>query len=410
VGVNLGTGRAAVRMAAVAFGVLLVAADGFAQASDIERAPEGLFRVGPVAFTPALSILDVGVDDNVLGEPMGRRDFTYTVGPQLQAALPVGRVRIVGTGSLGFVYFQKFKEQQSTSGVAKLRANLVTGRVRPFAEVAYSRVRARSDEDVLTRVRSAKPTVSAGLDVQLTPMTALTGWVERSAVAYDDREEFLGVPLAAQLNQRTQVVAGGTRYFLTPLTTVVTAAELRQHRFEGDGLRDADSLRFAPSVEFAPGAFMTGRLSAGFQDFKPLHPALPRLRGLVASANATWTLLGITRFDVRADRDVGFSFDATQPYYWRTGAQLTVSQRLVGPVDLVAIGERRTLSYQAFGEQVLQAQRDRIADVGWGLGVRLSEDARFRVVYDRFDRQSTGSSARTFQRRRVLASLEILPQ
>jgi hypothetical protein len=391
-------------------GVLLSAANAAAQTSSAETSSEGLFRVGPMAFTPSLSIQDAGIDDNVLSDAAGRRDYTYTIGPQLLASAAVGPVRLKGTGQAGFVYYQKYKDQQSVNGQMSLRVDVVGSQVRPFAEARYSRTRVLSDVDVLTRVRSARPGGMAGLDVQLTPLTALTGWVERAYITYDKREQFLGVPLAVQLDQRTQIMAGGARHYLTPLTTLTTAVEYKQHRFEGNALRDADALRVAPAVEFGSGAVINGRLAAGFQDFKPFNPMLPRLRGLVASATASFTVFGVTRFDVQADRDVDFSFDATQPYYWRTGGRVTVSQRVVGPVDVVAIAERRHVSYQGFTDRTAPAHRDRLVDAGLGMGIRLSQDAQLRVVYDRFARQSDGPVVRTFERRRVMASLALQPK
>jgi hypothetical protein len=390
----------------------LVASPGVvsAQITSPPLPSRSLFQTGPLTFYPALTINDAGFDRNVLGDHVApREDYTYTVTPRLQAALPMGPSRLIGTGSAGFVYFRTLKEQQTVNGFASARFDTPKGRARPFGEVYFARTRERSDVDILQRVRRMQSGGSAGLDLQLSAVTALTGWVQRTDTAYDDKERYLGVDLATELNHRSQLVAAGTRLFVTPLTTIVAAVEYEQHRFDRTLLRDANSLRIVPTIELASGAFITGRFAAGYRDFTPLNPALPRYRGFVANARASYTLLGATRFDLEADRDVDFSFDGTQPYFLQSGARVTISQRIVGPLELVVVGGRRRVEYQA-DEAITLPQTDRIVETGAGFAVRVNDDVRLTFVYDRLDRQSNGRFGREFERRRVLGSLTFVPQ
>ncbi len=390
---------------------VLATAHALAQSSVVEALPsEGTFRSGPVVFFPTLVIRDAGIDQNVLSGAESRQDYTYTLAPRLRAAMPWGPVRISGVGETGYIYYRRYAEQRSMTARGGLRVDTPDGPVRPFAEAQYARTRDRSDIDVLQRTRQTLTGGLAGVDVPLTPITTLTAWVERFDVTYDAREVFRGVSLGTQLDHGGHVVAGGARYALTPLTTIVGAIEHGQYRFTQDSLRDADTLRVAPRVLFAEGGVLQGQLSAGYLRFTPLNRALRPLSGVAARGRVAYTLLGATRFEVEADRDVDFSFDATQPYYWRTSGRAMVSHRLVGPLDLVVVGERRLVRYHGFTGQPFQAQVDRISDAGAGVGIHVSEDLRLTVVYDAFERRSTGHFDGTFRRRRVLAAMTVFPE
>jgi len=192
-------------------------------------------------------------------------------------------------------------------------------------------------------------------------------------------------------------------------STLVTAVEYERHRFDRSAARDADSLRIGPTVELANGAVISGRFSAGYRDFSPLNLTLPRYRGFVGNARATYTLLDVTRFDLEADRDVDFSFDGTQPYFLQSGVRLSVSQRVVGPLDLLAVAGRRHVNYQAQGS-ITAAQVDTIVESGIGFAIRANQDLRLTVLYDTLDRRSNGRFGRELQRRRVFASMTLAPQ
>ncbi len=367
------------------------------------------FQMGPVSFQPSILLHDVGVDDNVYNAWTNpREDFTSTLSPRLQATITPGSFRVVSTGSAGFVYFRTYKDQQALNGSGTIRVERLSGRLRPFGSAELWRVRERRGEDMDVRVRSVRRTATGGLDVQLTPVTALTTWVRRDQVRYQPDEEFLGVSLAHQLNNTSDVVAGGAKFAVTPLTTITTAAEYQRDRFQWNPVRDADSLRVAPTVDFDATAIVSGRASLGYRRFMPLDGRLPNFQGLVGSAVLTHTVASITRLDLQAERDIDYSYDPLQPFFVRSDVRLTVSQRVVGPLELIAIGGRRHVKYQALAGAAIDPRRETTGTIGGGLGIRVGTDMRFSVTYDRTRRQATGSG-REYERRRVLASLTYLP-
>lgn len=367
------------------------------------------FQTGPVSFYPSVILQDVGVDSNVYNAWTNpREDFTYTVSPRLQAAVTSGSVRVVTTGSAGFVYYRTLKDQQSVNGATSVRFERLAGRVRPFGGGELTRARERRGEDMDVRVRSVRNAANLGTDVQLSPITALTAWVRRDQVRYNEAEQFLGVSLAQQLNNTSEVVAAGVKLAVTPLTTITMAAEYQRDRFQWNPVRDSNSLRVAPTVDFDAEAIVTGRASLGYRRFSPLETRLPDFRGLVGSASLSHTLATVTRFDLQADRDIDYSFDPVQPFFVRNEVRLTVSQRVVGPLEVVGLGGRRRVRYEVLDGVAIEPRRESTNTVGGGVAVRVGDDMRIVLTYDRATRRATGSG-REYERRRVLGSIIYLP-
>jgi hypothetical protein len=362
-------------------------------------------QAGPVALYPTIVLRDVGIDSNVFNDSMEPKDdFTFTVNPGLRASLGRGPVRFIGKTSAGFVYYQTYTDQQSTNGEFQGRMETTSPRIRPFASAGWFQTSDRSGYEIDARASRAQSSFTAGIDFEVTAVTALTAWARRDRQTYADGEKFMGVDLASQLDYTTHLAAAGAKFAVTPITTLTVAVELQQDRFDTSPLRDADSWRVAPTLQFGVDAAITGQVSAGYRDFNPRDPQLPPFRGFIMSAGTSYTLLGVTRFDVQANRDVMYSFEAEHPYYLASGGFLTVSQRIGGPFDLIGLGGRQRLRYQDVGGAQLDGV-ETISTLGAGLGIRIGEHLRVTVTYDRTERNSTESSGRDYERRRVLSSV-----
>jgi hypothetical protein len=336
-----------------------------------------------------------------------REDFTYTVAPFVKAETPLGNARLVGTGGLAFVYFQTSKDQQSLNGSASGLIDVPKGRIRPSLQYAINRSRQRGG-DIDVRALSRTTNGRAGLEVGLSGITSVTGWVTRDITRYDDDEVFRGVQLASQLDRTTATFAGGARLDLTPFTSVVAAAEFERTRFTEASFRDADSLKIAPSVRFAEGAILTGQASVGFREFRALSPLVPDYRGLIASGNVRFTLLSATRITVMASRDLNYSFDESQPYYLEAGARTTVSHHVTGPVDAIGLVGRFRRQYETRADVVEPARFETITTWGGGVGVRVDDNLRFTFTVDRERRLST-VGLRQYDRTRAFAAVELVP-
>ena len=402
------------RVTATAGAVLLAAATAVGaqtvqSGSASPEPPSRPITLGTLQIFPSISLRDVGLDSNIYNSSiLAREDFTYTVAPRVRAELPLGHARLVGAGGLGFVYFQKSKDQESVNAAASGLFEVREGRFRPSAQGGFSRSRERRG-DVDVRALSLSTNGRAGLDVGVSGITSLTGWVAREQTAYAAGEQFLGHDLSDQLDRETPTYAGGARIDLTPLTSVVAAAAFEQIRFTVDRKRDANSWKLMPTVTFAEGAILNGQASAGLRDFRPLTNAMQPFRGLIASGDIRFNVAGLTRFELRGNRDLVYSYEELQPYYLDSGGQITVYQRVIGPVDLIALAGRRVFRYETLAGVTVPARVETMTNWGGGLGVRLDDSMRFSFTVDRERRLSTSSSLREFERIRAFGALEYAP-
>jgi hypothetical protein len=365
------------------------------------------FTFGSLQLYPSISLREIGVDTNIYNESVVvREDFTYTVAPGIMVEQPLGNSHLVGTGDLGFVFFRQHKDQQSLNSAASGLFEVQTGRVRPSISAGFARARQRGG-DIDMRALSVSTNGRAGVEVGVSGITSFTGWVLRNKTAFAPGERFGDESLSDQLDRRSTTFAAGVRLDLTPLTSVVAAAEFEQTRFTVARYRDSDSLKIAPTVRFAEGAIINGQASLGFRDFRSVSGALPPFRGLIAVGDLRYTLMNVTRFEVRTARDVSYSYDNLYPYYLESGGQVTVSQRIVGPLEAIGLAGRRVLDYEPIDPR--EAERvETIRLWGGGFGVRVDDNMRFTLTIDREKRATTGTD-RHYERTRVFAALEYLP-
>jgi hypothetical protein len=182
-------------------------------------------------------------------------------------------------------------------------------------------------------------------------------------------------------------------------------AEIQRDRFESAPERDADSLRIAPSVEFENGGAISGQARVGYRMFRPLDPAVEEYRGVVASAGLGFSFIDSTRVSGELGHDLKYSYDPLEPYYLESGLRFKVNQRIVGPFEAVAMGERWRLRHQRLGGTSFDGRREDNTTVGGGVGFRMSREMELTFTAERTRRTSTNPVGRRYERRRVLASI-----
>ena len=375
-----------------------------AEGVSAQTSPARPLLLGPVTLRPSIVLRDVGVDSNIRStstEP--QEDFTFTAQPKLASALPLGPALFTAAATVGFVYYATYKDEQSINWLVQSRVEDTNGRLRPFVDAAFNQARDRTGYEIHARVFHEDLTLGGGAELQITGITSLAASYRRERQKFGGDERVLGIALAEQLDHTTDAALAGIRVALTPFTTISTDVEVQRDRFHTSGFRDADSLRVAPGVTFAPDAVIAGRIEAGFRHFEPRDPRMSDFDGLVASVHAASTLFGMTRLVIDATRDVGYSFDPVTPNFVVDAAQVTVSQRMFGPVDIIALGSYDQLRY--FGFEGLPSERlDRTRRVGGGLGWRASPSLHFTLIYDVTERASANRERRVYQQRRLFAS------
>jgi hypothetical protein len=364
------------------------------------------FQLGPMAVYPTIALRDVGTDSNVYNdETAPRSDLTSWLTSKIYAVVPIGNTRFVATGVGDLVYFRTYEDQRSVTTQVDGRYEVTSPGFRPFVSAGIVSRGGREGFEIDARPRRTQSNMMVGADMDVTAVTAITAWASRSTTLFAEGEQYLSVSLAEQLNHNRDAAAAGVRFRLTPLTTLLVAAEVQRDRFERLALRDVDSMRLAPGLAIDTGGTMSGDVNAGYRVFAPRDPGLNGYRGFVGSARLHYTLLSVTRFDVEVNRDVDFSFDPDQPYYLESGGRLVVTQRILGPLDVVGIAERRDLRNQRLGGTLFDGRHEVTISLGGGVGVQLQKQMRLALTYERTERMSSEPVGRNYERFRVLGSI-----
>ena len=310
-----------------------------AAAAQDEPEDESAYRIGPVGLAGRLDLQEIGIDSNVFNSAEApQEDFTATLVTELTARMRVGRLRMTGVSGSDFVYFQKFSDERSVNRRTEGRLDLSLGVLQPYVSGQTSQTRARVGFEIDSRSRRRSTTVRAGLGVVLTPVTSLTFSAEHFETRFQSDAEFRDVVLAEQLNREHDTVTAGVQMDVTPLTTLLLSAELERAVFDSENSRTADSIRGLARLQMDPDARLSGEIVAGYRQFKTRRADVPDYTGLVTSANVTYTMLDRAQVEASVVRNVTYSFEPEQPYYVLTGGTLSITTRLVGPVELTARG------------------------------------------------------------------------
>ena len=358
-----------------------------AQSTDPFTSPR--VHIGPFAVAPLISITNVGVDTNVFNElDNPKSDFTATITPAAGVGIRLGRARVDARLSGSYFFFAKYAEERSLGTNDRVRLEFDLLHVTPWAETSFLWVRDRPTYEIDLRLRRTEKAVSGGVDFSVSKRTTLGFSLRRVHTDYVSGNTSVGSSVAEALTGTTTVETASVRYALTPLTTLVMAADVVRDRFEFSSERDSDSLRVMPGVELAASALISGSARVGYRHLSMLTPGIPDYTGPVAAVNIGYTLMGVTRFTVAVNRDVQYSYDPEQPYYLLTGVTASVSQAVGGPWSVNARTSLQRLAYQAVELLGLPGRVDVVRSYGVGAGYRLGSATTLGFNVDYFTRQS----------------------
>lgn len=371
---------------------------GFAQAPDPFASAK--VHIGPFAVTPSIAVTSVGVDTNVFNDwENPKSDFTATLTPAADVWLRLGPARLNLKAAGSYLYFAQYSDQRGFGTTDSARLELPLLHLRPWVGGSFMTVRDRPGYEIDLRLRRTETSVSGGVDLPLSRRTTIGASLTRTRVNYDSGETFLGVSVRQELNRTTTVGTASFRYALTPLTTVVMAADVVQERFDFSPIRDSDGFRIVPGVEFAASALINGSAHVGFRRLSMKTAGMPDYTGPVASVDLGYTLMGVTRFGVKVSRDVEYSFDPNQPYYLLTGVTATVTQAVRGPWSVNARASVQRLAYQTVVQsglsgsgssapEGLAGRVDVVRAYGGGIGYKLGPSTFFSVNVEYVTRNS----------------------
>jgi Putative beta-barrel porin 2 len=380
--------------------VLLLAAAGAVQASaqealvpadrEIDPSETARFRLGPLRFTPSISLTNLGVDTNVFNESTNpKQDTIGAIGPAANLWMHMGPSLFTGKASVEYLYFDRYESQRAWNQSHRLKWEVPLGRFIPFAIGDYANTKNRTGYEIDSRVRQKDQRVGLGTEMELSGQWRLIMAATRSLLAYDRHESLLAEDLSTSLDRWTNAEKLQLRYRLTPLTTFLVNAEAAQDRFVYDELRNTNSIAVLPGFEMKPSALISGKVNIGFRTFTPLREVIPEYRGPVASVDATFVARA-TRLGLKVGRDVSYSYQKNLPYYTLTDVMLQLTERLSYTWDVVLQGGRQTLDYAVIRTALLTTdpQVDTIHQYGAGIGYRVGHTVRFGVDGIYFRRRS----------------------
>jgi hypothetical protein len=365
------------------------------------------FRLGPVRFTPVFEITSVGHDSNVFNESQDpKSDTTAAFGPTVQLWMRPAGTRLSAKLGGQYLYFKEFANERAWNTRNEVRWEVPLSRITPFVEGNFVDTQERQGYEIDARARRRDDGFTVGTALRVSGKTSFVLSHRRSNVEYDEDAEYLGAPLGEALNRQEDLTRLQFRYALTPLTTLVVDTDVARDRFDLNNVRDADNISVLPGFELNPLALISGRVFVGFRQFDPVSSDLPDYRGVVASVDASYILLGATRFQFKVDRDVVYSYEALRPYYALLDTGVTVTQRVTHAWELVGRASRQTLDYRHLqGTTDSDAGSDRGHVLGGGIGYRIGETLRLGVDANHYTRRSEFDSLRNYDGVRVFGSI-----
>ena len=394
------------RACAFALACVLMGAAHPAAGQDIDDPFESArFRLGPVRFTPALELTSLGRDTNVFNEAEDpKSDTTAAVGPLVRFWMRPGALRVSGRAGGQYLYFRQYDTQRAWNTSNDLRIELIMARLTPFVQGEYIDTKDRVGYEIDSRSRRRDIAGTVGTSLRIGGKTDIVASYRRYQGEYDENETFLGATLARELNREEERTELQFRYALTPLTTFVVRNEFGRDRFDGSRLRDSDSLRVMPGFELTPAALISGSAFVGYRQFDALDPRLDDYSGVVAAVSATY-VRDATRFEVKVDRDLAYSYSTDRPYYALLDTGLVVTHRFPSRWEAVGRVGRQALSYRLADRTAGDPPTDRGYTYGAGLGVLPAETLRlgFDVIYS--TRRSEVEGRRDFDGTRVFGSI-----
>jgi hypothetical protein len=356
-------------------------------------------KVGALWMNPTIGLTDMGIDTNVFNDPADaspKRDFTFTLAPQTEFWLRMGRTWLSGTIREEMVWFQKYTNERSANSSYAIGWKVPLNRLTFSTQAKWRNTRERPGYEIDTRALRNERTLSGAAEIRPFSKTffGVTGdWEKQN---FDKTAIFRASNLQSELNHTSMTTGVTARYQLSSLTSVMFSGARTQDRFEFFSLRDSNSTAYSATVTFDPAALLKGKVTVGYRDFQPLSAEIPDFRGGTALIDLSYSVFGTTKFNIKALRDVQYSYDVNQPYYLSTGFTASVAQQILGPLDVVARLGKQQLAYRDRAGAVVtfSNRRDDVDGYGGGVGYHFGKDTRLGFNIDQQRRTSPLPSAR----------------
>lgn len=377
-------------------------AQGLAPAADVDP-PAYPFRLGPLLFAPGVRLDQFGVDTNIFiqaEEP--KEDFVVTVTPEVNLFLRPRAMRVIGNFGAGFNYFQRYTNERYVAPAARVRAELLLGRLRPYAAVGRVDTRDRTNREIDARARHADTEAGGGVAYAISPASFVYASVTSVRTAYRTGERFGGVDLQRALDRRMTSYDAGVRLSLTPLTTLSLVGGAAVDDFVFDPSRDAISRYVLAEFVFSADAIFRGTARVGYRGFRPDSTSLDAFHGLTTQVRLVYPVLDRGSVAVGVQRDLAYSFERDEGYYVETTGDFSYTHRVAGGWDVQG---RLAATRMNYGDEVVASGRvDGVKTAGAGVGYNFADQSRLGLNYEWWRRSSDRRADRRYDRTRFYAS------
>lgn len=273
------------------------------------KKPLGVFKLGPVYFTPKLELKNAGVNTNLYNSQTGAiPDTSIVLSPSVSGALPVGRrLRLTGKGYLDFNYFHNYQSERSIDGAGEGRAEVDVGRFTLFGGGGGGQWKQRFSIDLDERLLRQEKWATTGFLLKVRRKISVT--LSGTGRVYEyEPSQVSGTSVQRALDRNELTATAQLRYTLTSQTTLLASADAIEDRFLKQLVepRITRSYRYLGGFEFGERAFINGKILAGFREIPSGQRTAP-YRGPALSVSASLPLLRLGRFTGLADRDVFYS-------------------------------------------------------------------------------------------------------
>ena len=148
-------------------------------------------HVGPFYLTPSLGIDELGIDTNIFNNPTELADFTFTVVPGVNVAVPFGSRAVVTASTFAdFIYYNHYASERSVNPDIKVRGEYAFNRLTFFVSPSYSSSRRQPSLEIDQRVRHSEMNLRGGAIVQISKRPSVEAAGGVSSVSYDGRSIF----------------------------------------------------------------------------------------------------------------------------------------------------------------------------------------------------------------------------
>jgi hypothetical protein len=390
------------RVAAVACGLLLMVPVVAAAQDGAGATPR--FVTGPINWSPAIKLSEFGFDSNVFVERAGREveDIIGTLSPSVSATIDRPTLKFDSAASVDMVYFERYADQRTVNQRYAGRAELKLTRFQPYGAGRWARVRDRQSPEVDLRARRVERETTVGVNVFSVNRTSLRVSLQHGGMTYEPGQLFDGIDLAQQLNRTSTTFSGGVQFAATPLTTLTIDVSTQRENYALTPTKNQSGHRVMFAVNFAPDAVIRGSAGVGVSQLDVEDPMAIPYTGLTTNVDLSYTLLGVTRFGGRLNRETTASVQ--EPYSLQTTVGFDVQQAFVGPVDLVFRLTHQLLEYQGLPARNLPGHTDTLNTYAFGALFRLSDTASVDTTFELGQRESTTPELR-YDRQRLITSV-----